>query len=144
MTDKIIYRVHEGQDLSQAKAIEIARSKGTVTIAVGEATARVVGGDWFSARKPMVSWASYGQVDPWMAEDHATAVAAAAKVAKLADQYPSQFDTCPGWVATELGIDPAASELVRYRAASRYNNGDIDYNGAWRYAIELTRQESDR
>lgn len=131
-----IYRVHAGQELSQAKAAEIVRSKGTVTVLRGDAEARVSGGSWFGTGTPAVSWASYGAVSAGRAADMAEAIGRAADVARLASQEPSHFESCPPWVLSQLGIEQDASELVRYRAASRYANGDVDYATAWQHAVE--------
>lgn len=144
----ILYRAgnEHGHSVSGDRAAEIVASGGRIMVCAvdGNSTraghniwgmqATVSGGSTLSVEAPRVSWPGTSSNSPRAARTHADVVSAAAQIAEDAEFGPNHFARVPIWVGERLA--GRADELARYRAASRFHEGDIGIDGAWKHAVD--------
>jgi hypothetical protein len=127
-----------GPEITGSKAVTIVALGGRVVLTAASREVSVNGSGYLETARPItVSYPSYGPSSPADAELHGQMIKAAAGIAQRAAEYDGpDFSSPPPWVN-----GGKASELVSYRAASRYGAGDVTWTGAWKYAAERANQD---
>ncbi len=133
-----------GNVITAAKAAAIIASGGSVTITRSREGRRyeawVSGGSRVtSPGVATVNWASYGPQDAAGTLAFAEAVRMAGGIARVSGATPDPFGSVPAWVGPGLTTLAGNPLLACYRAAARYQHGDVDVAGAWQW---LTEQEA--